>query len=75
MHAVKRNLVVDDEKTIRELFQPILELEGFRVRTASSAREALKMLSEDTFDVAVLNLKMPDMNGIHLFHQIEKNYP
>ena len=75
MHAEKRILVVDDEKTIRELFQSTLELEGFRVRTASSAKEALKMLGEETFDVAVLDLKLPDMNGIHLFHQIERDYP
>ena len=75
MRAATRVLVVDDEKVIRDLFQSILELEGFQVSTASSAREALKLLREETFDVAVLDLKLPDMNGIHLFHQIERHYP
>ncbi len=75
MQEAKRILVIDDEKTIRELFQSTLELEGFRVRTASSAREALKLLGEEIFDVAFLDLKLPYMNGINLFHQIERHYP
>lgn len=75
MQATPKILVVDDERVIQELFQTILEPEGFRVSTATNAREALNLLRDETFGAAVLDYKLPDMNGINLFHQIERHYP
>ena len=75
MQATPRILIVDDERVIQELFQSILEPEGFQVSTATNAREALYLLRDETFGATVLDYKLPDMNGIDLFHQIERHYP
>ena len=68
-------LVVDDEPTILDLLQNILEIEGFQVTTADSGREALERLRETRFDTAVLDMALPDTNGFLLFNEIQKKYP
>ncbi len=75
MQVTPRILVVDDERVIQDLFQTVLEPEGFQISTATNGREALKLLRDETFGAAVLDYKLPDMNGINLFHQIERDYP
>jgi len=57
MQEAKKILVIDDERTTGELFRSTLQPEGFEVTTASSAREALKILGEESFDAVVLDLK------------------
>ncbi len=59
-------LVVDDEEDSRELFAQILESAGARVRTASSAGEALRSLIDDGADVLVSDIEMPQMDGYEL---------
>ena len=57
-------LVVDDEKNIRTLYETELIEEGYEVTTASSAKEALSFLDKENFDVVVLDIRMPDEDGI-----------
>ncbi len=71
----KSILVVDDEEVIRDFFQSALETEGYRVTTASNAAEARKALQKEDFEAVVLDIILPDMNGILLFHQIKKDHP
>ncbi len=59
-------LVVDDEESIREGLRNLLELEGFSVETAADGREALHKTAEFLPDAAVVDLKMPNMDG-HTF--------
>ncbi len=75
MQEAKRILVIDEERTTGELFRSTIEPEGFGVTTASSAREALRILREESFDAVILDLILPDMNGILLFRQIKKHDP
>jgi DNA-binding NtrC family response regulator len=56
-------LVVDDDRQVRELFAMWLELAGYGVSQAKSGREALKSLRRERFDILVLDLEMPDMDG------------
>jgi two-component system response regulator HydG len=65
-------LVVDDEPDICANLQDILSDCGYRVDTATSGPVALKLLDHCTYDVALLDLKMPEMNGVDLYREIKR---
>ncbi len=69
----KKILVVDDEAAILEIMKDFFEMEGYTVSTAQNAREAIKMLSSETFMVMFLDLKLPDMSGIDLCKLIRRD--
>lgn len=59
-------LVVDDEADIRDLVKEILQDEGYQVETAASAKEAYQELSKAKFDCVLLDIWMPEVDGITL---------
>jgi CheY-like chemotaxis protein len=63
-------LVVDDEADTRKLLQIILEGCKMQVRTVPSAAEALEALSEETFDVLVSDIGMPEEDGYALIAKV-----
>jgi DNA-binding NtrC family response regulator len=65
-------LIVDDEETQRIMLKKILVREGYDVETASNGRDALEKFKETSADVVVTDIKMPDMNGLDLFHEIKR---
>ncbi|MBN1532907.1 MAG: response regulator [Spirochaetes bacterium] len=56
-------LVIDDEKILRKTLRHYLEDEGFSVVVASNGTEALALLPETAADVAIVDMKLPDMDG------------
>lgn len=73
-----RLLVVDDEENIRFLFKEELEEEGYSVDVASNGLEALDKIKQAVFDLVILDIKMPGMNGIEALNEIKnmnKNLP
>lgn len=68
-----RILVIDDIKANRELMQRNLANRGHIVTTAASAREALEMLEKTEFELALVDILMPDMNGIDLLGRLKEN--
>lgn len=68
--STARILVVDDDQSNRQLLARRLEHEGHAVVTAESGRGALDILRADTFDVILLDLMMPDMNGLELLQEL-----
>jgi DNA-binding response OmpR family regulator len=62
-------LVVDDEQTARDSLADILQLEGCRVQTAANGEQALEWLYQDEFDLMLLDLKMPGMDGLEVLRQ------
>ena len=68
--APARVLVVDDNDDAAQAIAALLELEGHRVRTAASAREALVVMAEFGPDVAFLDIGLPDLNGYELARAI-----
>jgi len=72
----KRILVVDDEKNLRILYEEELKAEGYGVDVADSADMAFRLLDENTYDVIVLDIQMPGMNGLeamgHILHKNRK---
>src|SRR6266478_8757142 len=65
-------LVVDDNADNRRIMQLPLRRAGFTVVTADSGREALKIYNEQRIDVALIDLTMPDMDGITLLKRLRK---
>ncbi len=65
-------LIVDDEKEIRNLFQDFLTQEGYKVFTASDGGEAISLGKQNRFDLALLDIKMPGMDGIETFQELRK---
>lgn len=57
-------LVVDDEKEIRDLIEIYLKNEGYRIEVASTGLQALKVVEEKKVDLIVLDIMMPEVNGI-----------
>ncbi|MCZ6697015.1 MAG: response regulator, partial [Acidobacteria bacterium] len=70
-----RVLAVDDEEVLLELITDALEGQGHQVETVSSGREALARLKTQRFDVLILDLKMPEMDGQALFEEIRSRHP
>jgi DNA-binding response OmpR family regulator len=75
MSNFPRVLVVDDEANYARVTALGLELEGFEVATVHDAMAALTSLRQDRFDVAILDLIMPETNGIELARIVRKRHP
>ena len=65
-------LIVDDEEIMREILESLLTREGCRVRFARSGEEALKIAKAETFDVAVVDVMMPGINGIETLERLKQ---
>src|SRR5437660_1957789 len=59
-------LIVDDEAEIRESLRTLLELEGYEVEAASTGEEGLSRIGERTFDLVLLDVALPDRNGLDI---------
>ena len=68
-------LLVDDEQIVRESLKEWLTMEGFDAHAAGGGEEALSFLKQMPVNVAVLDIKMPGMDGIELLGEINKRYP
>ena len=68
-------LVVDDEKTIADGLRLTFEGEGYSVRTAGSVREALGAVAQSEPHAAVVDLMLPDGDGLHLTRELKRRDP
>ncbi len=68
-------LIVDDEESMREFLSIMLQKEGYSVKTASNANDALAMIEKEIFSLAITDIKMPGMDGIQLLTEIRKVSP
>ena len=59
-------LIVDDDDTIRSTMKAILEDEGYDVDSAANGKEAIKKTKEQTYNLALLDIRLPDMEGVEL---------
>lgn len=71
----KRILVVDDEVSIRELCTELLEEEGYNVTQAVDGEDALRKMDLEMFDLFLLDMAMPKMNGFELMKEIKLKQP
>lgn len=67
---MNRVLVVDDTKNIRELLTTCLEVEGYQVDTASDGKAALEKLQANAYDLAFLDIKLPELSGTEVLRRL-----
>jgi adenylate cyclase len=70
--SAARLLVADDNKVNRLLLSRSLELQGHRVKCAENGRIALEMLRAETFDLLLLDMEMPEMDGFQVLEQLSR---
>jgi len=68
----KRILIVDDDELVLMALDELLKPEGYEVHTVLSGTEALKKLDQNTYDLLVLDIIMPEMDGLQLCRTIRK---
>lgn len=67
-----RILMVDDEAKIREIVRKYAEFEGYSVTEAAGGMEAVEMVQKSSFDIIVLDIMMPDLDGFSACREIRK---
>lgn len=70
-----RILVADDEVSLRLVLQTAISKVGYGVDTVENGKEALRMAQENYYDVALLDIRMPEMDGLQAFYEIHKIKP
>ena len=70
-----RILVVDDELVVRDSLGKWFTSEGYTARPAGGAREALEIIQQAEFDIALLDIKMPGMDGMELQARLKEADP
>ncbi len=74
MEVSQNILVLDDEKGFREEIGEFLKEEGYNVYTAGLPSEALQIISNNDIDIAVFDIRMPEMDGLTFLNQIKQDY-
>jgi CheY-like chemotaxis protein len=69
----KRILVVDDDVNILRVFKSILEKEGYLVETAETGKDALEKIKEQKFNVCLIDVMLPDMDGTELLRKVSSD--
>lgn len=75
MQEKKRILIVDDEHDLRNLLSQVVSGAGYDVTLAEDGAEAINILESHRFDLALLDIQMPNANGIEVLKFIRKNSP
>ncbi|WP_298062124.1 sigma-54 dependent transcriptional regulator [uncultured Rikenella sp.] len=63
-------LVIDDERSIRNIIGELLEMEGHTVKTAENGLQGYEMIGAEAFDLVISDIKMPEMDGIELLDKL-----
>jgi DNA-binding response OmpR family regulator len=65
-------LIVDDEPDLTQVYSLVLEYHGFKVDSFNDPQEALSKFEPGLYDLVILDIKMPKMDGFELHHEIKK---
>ncbi|MBW2120849.1 MAG: response regulator, partial [Deltaproteobacteria bacterium] len=71
----KKILVVDDEPLVRRTIRDIVESMGYSCSETDSARAALELVDRTHFPIVILDIAMPEMNGLELLKLIRREHP
>jgi DNA-binding NtrC family response regulator len=68
-------LIIDDEADVLESLDELLRAEGYQTATASTARAGLERLGKEAFDLVLLDISLPDSNGIDVLKAVKRDSP
>ena len=72
---LERILVIDDEDSIRKTISMILRREGYAVDTAENGKQAIEKTNESFYNLAVIDIRLPDMEGTELLTALKETTP
>jgi DNA-binding NtrC family response regulator len=75
MGEAARILVIDDDENIRKVLATILEDEGYIVETAETAKKGIEESEEEFYNLALIDVRLPDMEGIELLSKLRSTKP
>jgi len=75
MDAPARILVVDDDKSVRKTFAAILEEEGYVIDTAENGKEAIEKSNANFYNLSLIDIRLPDMEGTKLLTAMKETTP
>ena len=70
-----RILIIDDDENIRKALAAILEEEGYMVDTAETAKQAIEKTDKNIYNLALIDMRLPDMEGIELLTKMKDTTP
>jgi signal transduction histidine kinase len=72
MEKALKILIVDDDQMILDSLNALLKYKGYEINTTNRAKEALKLLNQNIFDLAILDVMMPEMTGFELLDSLDR---
>ena len=75
MILITNALIIDDDSEVRNTLSAILESEGYLVETVENGKKAMKMCEKTPFDVALIDVELPDIKGTELLHLLNEKQP
>nr|MDO8083008.1 response regulator [Candidatus Freyarchaeota archaeon] len=75
MSETVKILVIDDDESIRKVLKTILEDEGYTVDTAENGKEAIRKSKSKFYNIALIDIKLPDMEGTKLLTEMKETSP
>lgn len=70
---LRKILIVEDEESIRDLYKRQVELAGFQTDSVASGKEALAALTQNRYDLILLDIMLPDVNGLQILKEVKGN--
>jgi DNA-binding response OmpR family regulator len=74
-HQIQSILVIDDQEVIRTTISAILSDEGYSVETVKNGKEAIKASKKTPFDLALVDINLPDIDGTELLKKLREDQP
>jgi DNA-binding NtrC family response regulator len=75
MILIINTLIVDDDQEVRNTLISILESESYLVETAENGKKAIQMCEKTPFDIALIDIELPDIKGTELLHILNEKQP
>ena len=72
---LEKILIIDDEASLRHMLRLVLEREGYSVSDAANGVEALTRLNQETFDLILCDVRMPEMDGLTFLREVSQRSP
>jgi len=73
--AQKRILVIDDDKSILRTFTRILQKNGYDIEVAETGKEAMEKAKKQSFNLALIDIRLPDIDGTELLIKLQQTLP